>query len=60
MWVYSQVSPEMMQTAQQEMTEPKCILRNYGIYPLQVSWLICDLFIGGYFLYSSFMQLAPQ
>jgi ABC-2 type transport system permease protein len=26
------VSPEMMQTAQQEMTElPKCILRNYGI-----------------------------
>jgi ABC-2 type transport system permease protein len=34
----ARVSPEMMQTAQQEMTElPKCILRNYGIYPLQVS-----------------------
>jgi ABC-2 type transport system permease protein len=31
------VSPEMMQTAQQEMTElPKCILRNYGIYSILI------------------------
>jgi ABC-2 type transport system permease protein len=57
----ARVSPEMMQTAQQEMTElPKCILRNYGI---SIASILIDLWftlLAAIFYTVPLRQLAPQ